>query len=69
MTTLAKELRATRRKLGLTQAQCAKLLDIAPRKLWAWEDGSAKPSLIEQHGLPLLLESIERKLGQKAGAR
>jgi DNA-binding transcriptional regulator YiaG len=57
---IAKEIRTAREKLGLTQTQCAKLLDISPRKLWAWEDGSAKPSRIEQYGILPLLESKAR---------
>jgi len=55
---IAKEIKTLREKLGLSQAECAKILDISPRKLWAWENGKP-PSRIEQYGIIPLLESTK----------
>jgi len=35
----AAELRATRKRLGLTQSQCAAVLGVSKRTLENWEDG------------------------------
>lgn len=39
MTTIATQLKAARARLGLTQAEAAKVVGISPRTLWQWESG------------------------------
>lgn len=48
--TFAEQLRAHRDRLGLTQAECAKLLSVSPRTLWDWEQGKVQPSAIKAEG-------------------
>lgn len=58
----AKAIKAERERLGLTQAECAVILDVSERKLWAWERGRLEPSKTEQHGvLPILQKSKPRR--------
>ena len=55
---IAAEIKAIREKLGLSQAECARILDISPRKLWAWENGKP-PTRIETHGIIPLLKKTK----------
>lgn len=60
--TFAGLLKKERDRLGLTQSECAAILDISERKLWAWENGKDSPSKAEQHGvLPILQKTKPTK--------
>lgn len=39
----AERLKAQRARLGFTQEQMAKLLDVSPLSIWKWESGGAAP--------------------------
>lgn len=57
----ANELKELREKLGLTQEQLAKLLDVATNTVSRWELGERSiPSL-----LPLAMETVENNLKKK----
>ena len=48
--TFAEQLKAERKRLGLTQAQAAALLDVSARVHWEWETGKTEPYAITQEG-------------------
>jgi DNA-binding transcriptional regulator YiaG len=43
MPTIAEEVRAIRKALGLTAAELAKRLGVTTRAVWYWEAGKRKP--------------------------
>ena len=43
-------IRAERKRVRMTQAQCAELLSVSKRALESWEDGSAEPLIVAQEG-------------------
>ena len=47
-------LRAARRKAGLSQSDCAHLLSVHPSKVSLWENGKARPSVIQICHLTLI---------------
>ena len=53
-------LNAERKKLGLTQAQIAKLLQVSPRTIWKWEH-CEEPLTYEQEGILAMLEKARPK--------
>jgi transcriptional regulator with XRE-family HTH domain len=46
----ADALKATRKKLGLNQAEVAAFLDVSPRAIWKWENGIAPPLALTAEG-------------------
>jgi transcriptional regulator with XRE-family HTH domain len=46
----ANVLKATRKKLGLNQAEVATFLDVSPRAIWKWENGIAPPLALTAEG-------------------
>jgi DNA-binding transcriptional regulator YiaG len=55
----AKAIKSERERLGLTQEECAAVLDVSPRKLWAWESGKSVPTKTEQHGVIPILQKAK----------
>lgn len=45
----ARKIKAARKALRLTQAQAARLLEVADRTYWDWEDGKV-PMIVAQEG-------------------
>lgn len=43
-------IKENRKRLKLTLAQAAALLDVSPRVYWDWEHGKTKPYAITQEG-------------------
>jgi DNA-binding transcriptional regulator YiaG len=43
-------IRAERKRVGMTQSECAALLSVSKRALESWEDGSALPLAVAQEG-------------------
>lgn len=54
--TFAEKLKAERLRLGLTQAECAELLEISKRALEEWESGNRVPLVVAQEGALARLE-------------
>jgi len=46
----ADALKATRKLLGLNQAEVAAVLDVSPRAIWKWENGIAPPLALTAEG-------------------
>lgn len=49
-------LKERRKALGLTQAECAKRLDVSKRAIEQWEAGTSIPLLVTQDGIFLRLK-------------
>lgn len=49
--TFAKQLRTGRKRLGITQAECAVLLSIPARTFWRWEHGGTVPAVAQEGAL------------------
>ncbi len=47
--TFAEKLKAHQKRLGLTQAEIAELLDVSPRAVWQWMQGD-EPIAIAKEG-------------------
>lgn len=48
--TFAQQIERTRKELGMTQAEMARVLGVGKRTLETWEEGSAVPHLLSQEG-------------------
>ncbi len=49
--TFAALIKSERARLGLTQKQAEKLLDVPARTLWEWEHGKTVPYAVTQEGV------------------
>lgn len=58
----AEKLKAARERLGLTQAEAARLLDVSFEAVSKWERGLSTPAAITQEG------ALARLAGRAAGA-
>jgi len=58
--TFAASLRSERKRLGLTQAQCAELLEVSKRSIEEWEAGKL-PLAIAQEGALARLKKMRTK--------
>jgi transcriptional regulator with XRE-family HTH domain len=56
----AQQLKAERKRLGLTQADAAKLLDVSPRAIWKWEHGN-EPLAVTAEGVLARLKKAKAK--------
>ena len=56
----ADALKATRKKLGLNQAEVAAFLDVSPRAIWKWENGKP-PILLTQEAVAARLKIVENR--------
>lgn len=63
--TFALQLRSERKRLRLTQAEMAALLDISPRALWQWEQGQ-DPLVLTQEGA---LARLKRRTSHAVAAQ
>jgi len=52
--TFAERLKDERKRLHMTQAECAMELEICPRALWSWEDGKEPPPVAQEGALARL---------------
>lgn len=52
----AQRLREIRKRLKLTQAECARLLETSPRSVWAWEKGHGPDTLKQEAVIRRLLD-------------
>ena len=59
--TFSERLKAERKRLGITQAQAAKLLDVSARVHWEWEKGTTTPYAITQEGALTRLKQAKPK--------
>lgn len=53
-------IRKLRKRLGLSQAEIGKLVDVSSVTVWSWEQGRSRPSGSNRHALVAL-----RKLGRR----
>lgn len=60
----AKGLAAQRRRLGLTAAAAAKLLDVSAQSIYKWEDGKTRPRASQLPAIASL-----RKMGKQEAAK
>lgn len=56
----AEKLKASRERLGLTQAETAALLDVSCEAISKWERGLSTPAAITQEGALSRVSSAER---------
>jgi transcriptional regulator with XRE-family HTH domain len=59
----AEQLKEARQRLGLSQAEAARLLDIGKRSLEHWETGDRVPITVAQEGALARLSSAGRAAG------
>lgn len=57
----AAQLKAERKRLGLTQPEAAALLDLKDRTYWEYESGSSTPPAIAQEGALARLKCAKKK--------
>lgn len=57
--TFPEQLKAQRKRLGLTQAELAAFLDVSPRAVWQWER-STTPHVLTQEGAIARLTKAKR---------
>jgi len=58
--TFPEQIRAQRERLGLTQAELAAFLDVSPRAVWQWEQGTL-PHVLTQEGALARLSKAKRR--------
>ena len=63
------ELKTHRKRLGLTQAELASFLDVSPRAVWQWEQGTLPHVLTQGGTLARLSKANRRTQGTNVGAQ
>ena len=58
----AAQLKAERQRLGLTQAEAARLLQISPRALWQWEHGEEPMPVTREGALARLRKTKSKRI-------
>lgn len=58
--TFPEQLKAERKRLDLTQAELAALLDVPARTYWEWESGKTTPYAITQEGALARLAKVKK---------
>jgi len=62
--TFAEYLKTERKRLRLSQAELAALLDVSPRAVWKWETGEGEPLALTQEGAKARLKKAKPKKKQ-----
>jgi DNA-binding transcriptional regulator YiaG len=57
--TFADTIKAERKRLGLTQAEAAAVLEVPARTLWEWEHGKTTPLPVAQEGVIARFKSVK----------
>lgn len=57
----ADTIKSERKRLGLTQAETAHLLDVPARTLWEWEHGKTEPLPVAKEGTLARLRHAKKK--------
>lgn len=61
--TFPEQLKAQRERLGLTQAELASFLEVSPRAVWQWEQGTLPHVLTQEGALARLTKAKRRTQG------